>query len=328
MKHPLLRFWTVFFLFWLFSACRAVPRTENPGRPPLKPSAKALYLGEITGPAAKVMVQEIKRAFSQNHNLDLVSRKRSNQVLSGKTTFEIKDTPGSDLVKIHGGSGPEKEITIRDPFIDQDFAIRKKMPDVKAAPVRFIQRQGLMTLTYTIEVPGNQKANKTETLTADYTGKFGGINQQLPPGGRIEDLPAKDKTMESLARQLALKLVRALAPESGGGFEPELDAALNMDPLAESPTAEGVRLARAGMWKEAVKVWQKILTYDPEHPAANYNIGVSYERSSGPDNLLQARKYYATAVKSGNNPLYRQALTRVTVALRQLKNQERKDSEG
>ena len=69
-----------------------------------------------------------------------------------------------------------------------------------------------------------------------------------------------------------------------------------------------VRLMRIGLWDDARNELQKMLSYRPENHAAQYNIGVCYERLG---DFEMARKYYQKAMDIWPEAMYCEGLARL-----------------
>jgi Flp pilus assembly protein TadD len=66
----------------------------------------------------------------------------------------------------------------------------------------------------------------------------------------------------------------------------------------------GIRVARQGLWKEALYRWQRAAEIDPTYAVAYNNLGVAYEQEG---KLEEARKSYERALElEPNNAMIRQ----------------------
>ena len=208
--------------------------------------------------------------------------------------------------------------------MDKDFTIKEPEHDLVALPLPFIERSASLNLIYHLTTPTGGPTPYGCKTGVEMKRKYGGLNQDLGIGHRVEDLPAKETTVRFLAEALAAKLAPLVNPDLAWRSEP-LDEGTGF--WGEPEIKEGVVLAQAGQWDEAAAIWQKVLKEDPAHPSANYNLGLYHERRGDDENLKKAYQYYTKAAKNGNRPFYRQALTRIFIILRE-KGIQNKDQDN
>ena len=288
-------------------------KKKDPDSIPLA-GVKTLALGDISGSAGPALARNIAFALSMRRGIALTDPFRAEVILSGRVECELVDTRGADLVEIRRETGRKKKVTKSDPFVGRRFTIKAPVSEKVVTESDFVWRRGRMTLVYSLT--DGQGRSLEASADAGFSEKYGGVNEYSHHGRRLKDLPSKNKTINLMVRELAEKVAARLAP-SPKTFSLVLD--VGPGPLGQAEIRRGVKLAEAGHWNQAVEVWEQVLEDDPEHPSAYYNLGAAYERRGGSDNLHKALDMYAKAARNGDNPLYREALTRVTVTIRGLK---------
>ena len=270
----------------------------------------SVALGTFTGPRA----EEVRRALAETLTQDGRVRldDQAAEVLSGKVEAGLEEVQGEDLVRMKKNTGEVKQVTVEDPFVKQPFTYRVPVVESVVESKPFVVRQAWLSLKYSLAQRSGAPVVGPEQTRVATDIKYGGVNENLDSGQALKDLPPAEETVRRLALELARKVQDRLFPD------PNAVVVLDDGPglLGESETSKGVALAQQGQWAEARRIWENILKSDANFPAANFNLGVYWERLGGRDHLERARDYYATAARNGNNPHYREALTRVTVALR------------
>ena len=278
---------------------------------------KTMALGELTGAHGADLARSLRRALARNRDTVLVDKNGADMILAGKVEGTVTDTKGTDLVKAARKTGGKEEVVVADPFLKKEYKVKKPVVEYAAESVPHVVRRAEMSLTYTLTGRDGSIMRGPRTVTAQTTQKYGGIYEQTRGGPRLRDLPAREKTLRGLVRDLAEIVAEELA-SSGRKFKVALDRGIGL--WGEKDIRKGVNLALAGKWNEAMKIWNQVLNDDPEHSAACYNLGVAYESLGGLVNLEKAVGMYSRAVQEplGYRPMYREALTRATVTLREL----------
>ena len=295
----------------LVSGCFGEMGREGPAGPGSAPSERTLALGELTGTGGPEISGPLKKTLAEQPGIKISPG--APEVLSGSVRLTINDDSGEDLVMVEEETGQKREVTSQDPFVDREFTRTEPEVLVKSRSVPFVQRRAEAVMDYRLP-----SGNDQGTVTAVFTQKYGGVNEYSPQGPKLKDLPDRSDTVARLAGQLAWALADRLSPAEA---RLQLMAEGPVGMVEDSDINQGVTLAREGLWDEAAAVWRSVLAKDPEHPVANYNLGISLERKGGRENLEQARDLYSKAIRVGNHPLYREAITRVTVRLRELENE-------
>ena len=277
-----------------------------------------LALGGFSGPAGRALEEAVTEAAQSRPEVELYLHDPSGAaaLVTGQTQVRIEDREGRDLVKAEEDTGRSEEVEYKDPFVHRQYDITRPVTRTVTREEPFILRRAEMVLEYTLTGPGVQPSPATSELSVVQETKYGGINDFSESTPGLKDLPSENETMAALAREMARRLLDDLFPLPQD-FEVRLDQGLGW--LGEDRIREGVDLARAGQWDQAVDMWNGVLKENPEHPSAAYNIGVANERLGSKAGLEKAREMYGLALKHGNRPEYRQALTRVVVTLEKLK---------
>lgn len=280
---------------------------------------KTLALEDLSGPEGPIMTRKIALALSRQKGILMTEGHLAEVVLSGKVETRLEDVKGFDLVEGQKKTGREKKVTKKDPFVKRRFTVKERVYKSVIEEVPYVLRRASLTLTYSLLDEEGKVVQAPRTRVVRFSETYGGINENSRFGFELDDLPSRSKTFSILAGKMAEKLAARLAPPA---FKPTLDKGRGI--FGEPEIRRGVRLAKSGQWERAMEVWNKVLKEDPGHPAAHYNLGSAFERLGGRDNLEKARQMYGRAARQGHNPLYRRALTRVTVGLREL---EKADSD-
>jgi hypothetical protein len=238
--------------------------------------------------------------------------------LVGDSSVRIHDQRGKELVQVRKQTGRIHEATVQDPFVDQPFTVKQPEEEIVAVKLPYVQRTSEMTLRYRLMTPDGRVADQ-DTVTINDVKKYGGVNEHAGRGLALADLPGKEAEAQRLAEIMAQRLAPRLNRAAGKPVVP-LDRGQGF--WKESQIKKGAALAGEGKWDEAVHLWRAVVAEDPGHPAANYNLGVARERTGRVQDLPAARKYYARAVKNGDNPIYREALVRTTAVLNRLRAED------
>lgn len=298
---------------WGCAPKAAVNRPAPTKTPPAR--GGTIAIGVISGPAGRQLQQALISYLTPNKNLVVTDINEADLVLTGQTDMVLEDTRGFDQVKTRQKTGKRK-VTRPDPFVNKEFTSSEAIYETVVEPVPFILREAVLRLTYSLADKDGEALPDRAVITARFTEKYGGVNERFFQGLKMNDLPPEDKTIERLVRDLAGRLALELAP-AAIKVQYVLDSGEGL--FGEADLRQGIKLAQAGQWDRAVKVWNQALKEDPGHPSPYYNLGVAYERLGGLANLEKARDMYAKAARKGDRRLYREALTRVTLAVRRLK---------
>jgi len=290
-----------------------VDKTIPDARPPV--GVKKLALGEITGDSGQILAQEIAFNLPRFQGLAITPLAEAQAVLSGSVETRVNDQTGLDLIEAWRKTKGVRRVDRSDPFVGRTFSTEEPVYDAIVEQTPFVWRRSSMRFRYTLIDTGGRVLQPETDVAVSSSIKYGGINETSRFGPELDDLPSRREVIRDLARSLAEKVAIRLTPVG-----PKIDIILDTGegPLGEPEIRRGVRLAESNLWEQAVAAWRKVLEDDPEHPAALYNLGASYERLGGLANLKTALDMYAKAAHHGNRPLYRQALTRLTVAVREL----------
>ena len=279
------------------------------------PGGHKIALGAIDGPAGEAVAQALETELA----FVLTDPGKAEAVLMGRTTYEIKETKGVDLLEATEPTGGTESVEVDDPFVKKKFAVKR--PETRAVVKErpYVYQTGRLDFTFTLVGPGNSVLAGPTQISAKAAQKYGGLNEQSPHGHTMASLPSHDQLLNQMADDVAFRLVRRLAPwiraemfvlDIGEGFQ------------GEEMVVEGVRAAGQGQWDVAEAAWKRVLEKNPDHPSALYNLGVAHERLGGREDLKRAEEYYGLAIKAGNNPMYMDALVRTAAKLRALERDE------
>ena len=276
-----------------------------------KSEAKSVAIGRfdgLFGPAAR---QALLDYLDASPGLTIaLEQDQADLVLTGLVKAEIKDIRGRDLVKSALTTDRRNDVVVHDDFVDQDFHVSEPVYDYEVRPMPFVYRQAQLELTYTVTGEGRRREYR---MKADFSEKYGGINEDAVFGPKLADLPPEEETVKVMARAMGDKLAAQLSPSSA---PPRLDFEESGELAVEAGLKKGAALARSGRWEEALEVWRQALADSPGNPSLSFNIGVAYERMG---ELRKALKMYSEAAEKVDNPVYRRALERVRSALEKLK---------
>ncbi|MBF0530169.1 MAG: tetratricopeptide repeat protein [Deltaproteobacteria bacterium] len=306
---------------WLIVILSFISVSCSPGVTVIRPTSDvslpdhvtSVAISSLTGPLAAQLREAIRATISHNPRLQLVDSGPGAVIISGQVESGLEDSSGRDLVKTEQITDQKTEIVTRDLFINKDFTITKPVVKIGTEEADFLIRRAFLTFTCTLLIPSRDGSKSiSKTIKINYEDKYGGINEFNRTGPKLADLPAPEATNQHLVREAAFKLAETLAPTR---YVAILDLGSGL--LGEEDIRLGVDLAKEGRWKEAEAIWQGIVDLNPDHPAALYNIGVARERLGDQGNLIRANEAYTKAARLGNNPLYREAMTRTTLILRQ-----------
>jgi hypothetical protein len=274
------------------------------------PPTIELRLGTLSGPAGDAIREPLRQALTEAAGMEPGASDRV--TVTGTAELNIQDVSGMDLVRRDVPTGMNAYRTVSDPFVNKDFIYYAPVVEPEVEEIPFVLRRAKLTLTYTLTESDGQSIEDPQVVESQLTRKYGGINEHSSLGPVLADLPGTDAALNELVRDLANRLIADLVPIGA-----RVDLAFRRGKVAgeEKRVREGVFKARDGRWGEAAAIWTSVLAEDSEQPEANYNLGVFHERIATAEHLIKAREYYLTATKFGHDPLYRGALTRVTVRM-------------
>lgn len=274
--------------------------------PPEHSPAARIEIGTITGSEGQRAARALERKFSGLGEGPVL-------LLDGAVSYSLEDSSGEDLVRTTRPTGKTREVKARDPFVNREYTHLEHETTVEIRPVPYVHRRAEMRLDYSL---GGRESG---SVAASFEQKYGGVNENAPQGPKLEDLPPPEETAEKLADLLAEKLALRINYAA-------VQKTLSLDPgeglTGEKEILEGVAAARAGRWEEAVSAWESVLAEAPGHAPALYNLGVYHERLGGKNNMIKALELYTKAARSGGRPDYREAVTRVTLVLKKLDQEE------
>ncbi len=283
--------------------------------------AKTIAIDEISGPNGNALASSLTYALGWRQGVAVTDKRSAEVILTGSVELFVEDIHGFDQVKTREETGRTEEVTRPDPFVRRDFTVKEPVYQTVVEQVPYTLRRGRIEAVYTLSDRNGGTMQGPLSEVFELSEKYGGINETSSFGLKLDDLPAPNKTVKIMVTELAGRLAARLAP-APTTINYVLDTGEGL--LGEADIRRGVRLAEAEKWDQAVEIWAEVLQRDPAHPSAHYNLGVASERLGGQANLREALKQYSQASKTGRNPIYREALTRVTVALRRIEEAERR----
>ncbi|MFH1139574.1 MAG: tetratricopeptide repeat protein [Pseudomonadota bacterium] len=296
-------------LFWAWGCSAGGEKTDETAGP----ARPTLAVGRFTGRFGSAARQALLEYLGRTPDLALIpTSDRADIILTGRVDAEVKDIRGRDLVKINRPTGRDRETTVHDDFVDKDFRVSAPVLDFEVKPVPFVYRQAKLDLTYVVAAGTRRREYR---MKADFSEKYGGVNENAVFGPRLADLPSEEDTIKEMAWAMGGKLTEQLSPSSA---QPRLDLEESGELAVEAGLRRGAALAKSGRWEEALEVWRQALADYPGNPSLSFNIGVAYERMG---ELRKALKMYSEAAEKVDNPLYRQALERVRAAVEKLREQ-------
>ncbi|MDR3204504.1 MAG: tetratricopeptide repeat protein [Deltaproteobacteria bacterium] len=153
---------------------------------------------------------------------------------------------------------------------------------------------------------------KTGLVRDQFSQVAGGFLLSL--GKSPEKVLSQDETLKKMIPALAFQI----AEEIGPAFD-----ASDLESGDNEISHRALQSAASNDWDGAAALWRELLALNPEYAAANYNLGVYYERLG---RLEEAHTYYRRAFITFPGPRYRLPLTRVTDALDRLGRPAKRDS--
>jgi len=198
-----------------------------------------------------------------------------------------KDEIGTEKVEKKEGTGKYETVTVKKRKVKREI-MRTVLVDQK-----YRIRRGTVAVNFRVVDVETGKLLAAHTDSKSYnSGKVteGGYTTLKPEGEILNDLSGSvTRTFTELIAPHAITEKRVL--ESGSD---RINA--------------GKKYALAGLWPEAVSVWEEALKAAPSDPAANYNLGIALE-VQGDLNGAEALFKKALALKS--KKLYIDALSRI-----------------
>lgn len=230
-------------------------------------------------------------------------------VVTGRVSARIDDIAGTDQVHVKEGTGYyKKEKNVFGHWVDVEI----KRTVVKAIP--YIIRQASIDTEYKMFDLKTRRAITTGRLTEAFNKKFGGDKESGSPGHKLSDLPPPNHTADELAASVAIKLVARFS-------RMKLASAAKLDEGGNTMVKRGVALAGHGAWKEAVQLWEQVISEEPGNASAYYNLAVAYETLGDMKSLNMASLLYNRAASYEDKKLYTEAVARIEGALRGMPNQ-------
>jgi tetratricopeptide (TPR) repeat protein len=101
-------------------------------------------------------------------------------------------------------------------------------------------------------------------------------------------LPSDDAILNDLLKKVTSQFVNEISPHYA--FQKRK---LEKGKKSEN-TKKGVKLAKKGLWDEALKEWRYAAEKEPQNAWVHNNLGIAYERKG---DLLEARKEYKKAIE-------------------------------
>ena len=229
-------------------------------------------------------------------------------VIKGGVTAAVQDIHGTDQVQVTEGTGHyKKEKNVSGEWVDVEI----KRTVVR--PVPYIIRQVSLDTEYNLFDVRTEQVIATGILKETYDEKFGGNKECGPLGHKLSDLPTPNVTVDELAARLATKLVAKIS-------RMKLARMIKLDKGGNRMVKQGVELAKAGHWEEAVEIWRQAVHDEPGNAAAYYNLGVAFEGIGDMKNLRMAGELYKKAVSLRYKKLYREAAARIQLVSKQSHN--------
>jgi len=232
---------------------------------------------------------------------------KADGVIIGRVITEINDVEGSDQVPMQEGTGKYKMEKVFD--VQKNVEIKKTV----LKPVSYVIRQASLSAHFKVFDLGVQKVISTGKVTRSFKEKFGGYNEYAGfSGKKINELPARNETLNNLSSQAAAALVTKISPT-------EIVKEVQFDDGSKYGTGigghktvkKGIEFAKQGGWEEAANIWQEVLSDEPDNAPALYNIGLAHENIGDLQNLEAGLAYYLKAYKNQKKPLYIDAITRI-----------------
>lgn len=252
-----------------------------------------------------------KRSYDRVEDTELLHALEdleADAVMTGHVTADLHDMHGTDQVQVTEGTGHyKKEKNVYGQWVDVEI----KRTVVR--PVPYIIRQASLDTEYSVFDVKTKRVVATGMLKQTYDEKFGGDKECGPLGYKLSDLPTPDGTVDELAARLATKLVAKIS-------RMKLARMIKLDKGGNRMVKQGVELAKAGAWEEAVEIWQQVIHDEPDNAAAYYNLGVARESVGDMKSLRMAGELYKKATSHGDKKLYRKAMARIQRAIRQSHN--------
>ena len=297
----------LFFGLTLTMVAACGPRSVGVPDARLSGQPTAIHLADVQGTYAEIVSAAVRDELTWTAGLTPVD-KNADFDLTIDVETSLEDEQGQDLLRERVNTGDHETITVRDPFVNKDFKVYRPITVDQTRLEPFVNRTAQVALEYALTSPHDADGT-TGRVQASSEVKYGGVNQNTPSGPDLQDLPPADQTIAELAREAAQRLIMRLSP-SGGRRSWSLAVGEGFG--GNDQIMKGVELARQGHWDEAEKQWQGLIDQGWTVPDVYYNLGVVLERRGGKENLAAALDQYSQAARTGNNPLFRDALTRVT----------------
>jgi len=243
---------------------------------------------------------------------------RADCVISGEVAATVKNVHDIEKVRIQEGTGEYKEGKN---VFGQEAEVEIQRTVIIEVP--YVMRQANITVNFNIFNPKTKQRIFADKFSEEYKEKFGGDNEyRSSSGSTISQLPSHNLTLEKLSDKVASRIVAKLSTIEITGVV-KFDNGSNKYAMGiggNKKVKEGIKCARNGEWEKARKMWEDLLSSEPENSAAFYNLGIAYERIGDFENLKIAQKMYKKAVKYGDKGIYLDALYRVKTTISYFSN--------
>jgi len=247
-----------------------------------------------------------KRSYDKVEDTELwdaIEDLEADAVMTGHVTADLHDMHGTDQVQVKEGTGHyKKEKNVYGQWVDVEI----KRTVVR--PVPYVVRQASVDMEYNVFDLKTRRAMATGMIKETYNEKFGGDKEYGSPGHKLSDLLTQNGTLDELAAGLATKLVAKLS-------RMKLARMIKLDEGGNSMVKQGAKLAKGGVWEEAIEIWEQVIHDEPDNAAAYYNLGVAHETLGDMKSLRMARDLYKKAASHGDKNLYTEAMARIQRAM-------------
>lgn len=180
-------------------------------------------------------------------------------------TYEVEDQQGKEKVKKEVWTGEyEKDKDGNDVYEKTLFGGKKKKKVYKEEFVDqpFVVRSGSVSVNFRVVDVSTGKIIAIKSNSSSYHDKASGVDEigGLPAGGEVLN-NLMVKVVEKFVRQIAPYAVRVTREFEKKGRRSE----------------QGIKLAKAGLWDEAVDLFERERDASPSEAYVHYNLGIAYE---------------------------------------------------
>jgi curli biogenesis system outer membrane secretion channel CsgG len=198
------------------------------------------------------------------------------------TTYEVEDQRGIEKVKEEVWTG-EYEKDEKGEYVYEKtlFGGKRKKKVYKEVFVDqpFLVRSGSVSVNFRVVDVSTGKILAVKSNASSYHDHASGTDE-------IGDLSPKGEILNNLTVKVVEKFVRQIVPyrvRVTREFEKE-----------GKRSERGIRLARHGLWEEAVEVFEKERDAKPSEAYVHYNLGIAYEAMEKLDAAEEAYKQAAS----------------------------------